>query len=397
METFRYSVDPVRSQPRVRTGAGLHYLNNATPTNTPSGDINKSVLVVSNDSVFSECCEIYGMAHDVGAPLTNGTDFGAMVRANVTASVSDFRLFGADLEIDVAEVTYGPWDGSNVVGTQANTALLSSRGDFVGIISYESATTTVTADFNGQYTYASAYPTTVTDGAQMRLGAGGDASPTEGIGYQGLIYGKLLSPTERSTLETNAQTFYGITAAPSCSGTPPATVLSVLGITNVDSAWGLRAVDTHRVGPVVILKRASDSTFQSFGLSGCDLDVASVTTFCSMTTCSVYQLYNQARSVQGHLTAFNTDLLDINTLVNASNQPVYTPSCLGSLSCLTFGATDILQDPVTNPGRAFNQPYTMFAVVKNTTIGTFGGVLVSNGMFHRIWPRRSAEYCPLPS
>lgn len=375
--------------PSVTFTSGTNFFSDTSLTGAPTGNVDKSVVMVANDTSYSSCCGLFGLAHVTNAtPLVQGTDFLAMVRAGLNAGTPGYRLFGIDLELDVQELKYAPDDPTGY-STLAATQAMAAAGDFVGIITYQASGTTVTTDFNGEFVYVASYPTTITSDTNIRLGAGGDASRTVGVWYEGYIYSATLSGGNRATLQANAQSYYAITPF-ACSGSAPTTIISTLGQGSaVSASYGLRATNTVRRGPVAILRRASDGTFAAIGKTGCDFDTTTAATFCAATTCSIFQLYNQVLPA-GHLQNYTVAINDNATLKNstAATQPSYTASCATtSKPCMTFTSTQFLGTVNT---QAFVQPYTVFAVARNTTVGTFGGVLTSHADFHPYLGRTSA-------
>jgi hypothetical protein len=365
-------------------GASNHYLQKVSGSNIPTGARDKSVVVVSNDVKTSECCMVFGLGHATDAGTTNGTDFGAMLRANGgNATNHNCRLFGIDLEIDVQEVCYAA-DDPQSYSTLTETETLSAAGKFVGVITYTAGSKSTTSNFNGEHSYTTTYSTGITcSGAncdnQIRIGAGGDGTPTKGVWYEGILYNVALNAANQATLMVNAQNYYGISTTFPCTATN--TIASVLGETNVTTGGGFRLINPHYRGPLAILHNIRDNTYKAIGASGCNFDTATAAKFCGRTTCDVYQTYNQFVGNQGHLESYVNTLTDPWLFIRpvSGTSPGYTASCTNSLPCMTARTSQNLEQQTA---QTFAQPYSIFIVAKNTGATNHGAPIASKTNFH---------------
>lgn len=70
--------------------------------------------------------------------------------------------------------------------------------------------------------------------------------------------------------------------------------------TGATHAYSLRLTNSSYTGDAISISRASDSATTGIGFDGEDLDVASINTFCSGTTCYVDTIYDQVGSTDIH-------------------------------------------------------------------------------------------------
>jgi hypothetical protein len=383
------TVNDITGRPRVlSTTTANQYLEKASPASFPTGNVDKSIYVVMNDTVATNCCTDYSAEHGVGdstacaslTPATTGTppdclgtSFGPIIEWR-NNSTNDWGLIGTDLETTqlLTPYTNADPDGS---ATQANTMALGAWGDVVLTSTYTASGTTSLIDFMGGYIVSTGNTLgqSTPQSQYLRLGAGGDASAVTAIWYEGVVVASALNSGVRSSLAANAASFYGFTLAPSC-GTTTDSVVDTLGNNGVAAAFGLRRLNRHNRGAVAALQRASDSAVQSFGTVGCDFDTASAATFCNATTCSIFWLYNQVIPATLGEVNFSSAARDNWKTVAGGSPPAYTASCLGSLPCMTFaGANQMIAANNIGTPPTWTNPYTLFATAKNTASGGGGG------------------------
>lgn len=109
------------------------------------------------------------------------------------------------------------------------------------------------------------------------------------------------------------------------------------GISNVTLALSFRQLRSAYTGNCVRLRRASDSTEQTFSLSGGLCDPSGIATFCASTSCSVVTWYDQS----GNGNDF--------TQGTSANQPAYVASGIGSVPSLQYdGSNDTIEKASTN-------------------------------------------------
>lgn len=373
-----YETDSVRALPRVHsTGTASQYLDAASLTNVPTGNVNKSVMAVMNDTIATNCCTDYSLEHGTAEADTVGSSFGPIIEWQNNSN-NDWGFFGTDVETTQLLVPYTN-DEPSSSSTEAHTHAIGSWGDVVLFSTYATSGTITLADWMGGYSVATGNSVTqVTPTTEhIRLGAGGDASVITAIWYEGIIASATWTQGQREALALNVSEYYGFPLVPSCvNAVRPPDVIETLGNANVSAAWGLRRMNPHNQGAVAQLQRASDSHFQTFGTVGCDFDSASASTFCNATSCVVTALFNQVIPASLGLVNFTTGARDNWKATATSNQPSYTASCLGSLPCMTFASSSqmIAADNIGSPP-TWTAPYTLFAVIKNTESAGGGGFI----------------------
>lgn len=385
-------VDDTRGTPRVYTDNTVgSYFNNATATNVPINDADKTISVFMNDGKVATSPSgptsntTFGLYHCVsGCALDAGSNFGLGVFAH-----KNFHAFGVDLEADSHQVHYAPGGAGGSV--DATVDPLGLRGDVIGISSYTQSTKTILDDINGLYVYSAVYSpglcsasschTGGTKPNQIRVGAGGDASMFPSWFYEGIIFNSVLSQSDRATLQSNTATYYSVSLAATCgAGT---TIVDTLGRsvggTQIQT-YGLRVLDRQYVGPIALLQRASDSTYQAIGASGCNFDTSSAATFCNATTCTVVTLYSQTMDPVGSQGSYGGTASDLRQMTQFSAAaPQYTASCIGSLPCMTFTGSLHLDQNYSLDN--INSPYTFLAVANVTGAGGFQAILGDGNMF----------------
>lgn len=160
-------------------------------------------------------------------------------------------------------------------------------------------------------------------------------------------------------------------------------------VTGAIAWWGLRAYNkAYATGsnPAIDIVRASDSMSTTINiLATGGLDLASATTFCTMTTCVVSKIYDQTGNGV-HLTQGTN-----------SRRPVATPSCgLGSLPCMVYSAAS-LTNLATASGPTQAAPFSLSMVAGTvtagnlTTNGTPAGILARSGA--NAWNIASGSSC----
>lgn len=385
--------------PSVTFGTGLHYFNNASPTGLNVGNLDKSVVMVVNDSQFSDCCGTYGQAHSTATPSGVdacgdasggdwcGTDFLLGLRASKGSGIGDShcRRLMIDLELDVSEQCYAvdvPGGDSLLSAYQA----LSSFGDLVGIATYKASSKHV--DLNWMDTYKSDLQYVIgmqnCDGTtpphcdnQLRIGAGGDGSTVFAVWYEGLIYAKALNSGDQTTLIGNGDTYYSLSPTLCTETAGSESVLTTFGESALNAMWGLRRANIHIKGPLAVLNDGSTNHVIGAPANSCNFDTATAATDCP-SGCNVVVLDNQVMSGRNWITAtpttsYSTSHVDGWRMDTASGGgPAYTGSCIGSLPCMTFTSTEGI---TTHSTFAWPQPYTIGAVGSNTVSGSFGGML----------------------
>lgn len=376
----------------VLVGVNGCYFNTASPSGTPTGNANASIVVVGNDvgvnarSDSSDYALDYGLLHAVAVPNGLGVSFDLMLRGG-NVLPGNALTFGVDLEDDVAELVYGVSDAGSTAYTNPTLAALSNVGDFVGTASYDTGTTNIVMDFNnGQQTYTVPFGSMNMGGAapaQIRVLASGDGTWTgAGTFYEGLIYAQTLTLPQQRQLATNAQTFFQITPAPTTC--PSGVTVADLGVAPT-AAYGLRRINPTRRGPIVGLVR-TDGAFKAIGsVAGtCDFDVATAATFCNASVCHLYQWWNQGVSIASHLAPWGngtgTDGL-VWTAASTTAGPLLTFTCLGSFACLDFTGSLALG---TNGTQGLTRPLSILAVALNKNSAAFGevfGCCAANAVF----------------
>lgn len=371
---------------------GTSFFNNAAPTGTPTGNANISVLIVGNDSTVVSSSSHYGIDFGIFHPTnvadTDLTNFGAVVRSN-TGGTGEYRYAGLDIETTSVEVIYGASAGANNY-TSPSTDTLSNLGDFTMSATYATSGNAVALDVNdGAYLYSNSLPpgsgnggTSVNFGngstAQVRLMAGGDATLTPGIWYEGLIYASALSQANEQSVQANQQTYYGISAYSCGSGT---TAVDTIGATNVSAAYGFRVMNRTQRGPIVAIYNTNSTTYKLIGNAAgtCDIDHATIASFCAVGTCYVYELFNQVFPA-GHKDLYTTNLLDNSLLFSPGGAPptsssaVVTVSCQNSLPCMNFVGSNSARLGIRSANEPVTRPYTVLAVAEKTSGTSYAGI-----------------------
>lgn len=371
--------------------SGTSFFNNAAPTSTPTGNANISVLIVGNDTTVVNSSSHYGIDFGIFHPTnvadTDLTNFGAVVRSN-TGGSGEYRYAGLDLETTSLEAIYGASAGANNYPAPT-TDTMSNLGDFTMAATYATSGTTINIDVNdGAYTYSNTVPagsgsggTSVNFGngstAQVRLMAGGDATLTPGIWYEGLIYASTLSTMNEQTVQANQQTYYGISAYSCGSGT---TAVDTIGASTVTAAYGMRVMNRKQRGPIVGIYNTTSTSYKLIGNNAgtCDIDAASISSFCAVGTCYVYELFDQVFPA-GHKDAFTVNLLDNSLIFSPGGAPptstsaTVTASCQNSLPCMVFagGSTRLTIRSANEP---VTRPYTVLAVAQKTSGSTYAAI-----------------------
>jgi hypothetical protein len=147
---------------------------------------------------------------------------------------------------------------------------------------------------------------------------------------------------------------------------PPRSVAAVLPgnlISGASAWWGLRAYDAAHAGTKAIrIVRASDSVQSDINsLANGNLDVATATTFCNATTCTIVTMYDQS----GALACTGAVACDV-TNATVANQPALTFNCIGSRPCATYLATQSAGLLTAVTMTAPIQPFTIAAVAERT-------------------------------
>ncbi len=348
--------------PQAATGTGA--LNNAAPTNVPTGNADRALIMWGNDTTQSTTgCGVWGLYHATNIADVPGTD-----DALIFQIVGNYRDFGGDLEQDASEQPYGLANNA-----YASFATISGVGDFVGMTSYANATAQHTIDFNGglriakfTYTAANGYHDMNVGGtghSQVRLGAGGDGcSDGGGIWYGGIVSSTLPNDGQRLNAAHIVQDRIGITRLPSCTNAPRSpTVMDIQGVGDVFAMWGLRQADPHSKQPIAVVQRA-DTTKLALGpaTGTCDFDAAAAATFC-VGGCTVIYLTNQAMPAAQIVQYTDWGIFFDDHAMIPGVAPALTFNCLGAKPCLDLTGSGVLTLYTTH---SYARPYSLLAVFK---------------------------------
>ena len=133
-------------------------------------------------------------------------------------------------------------------------------------------------------------------------------------------------------------------------------------------AYSVRKLDKDYTGFAMEIRRASDNATQNIGFVGENLDVTSINTFCSGTTCTVRTLYDQSGNGNNC------------TQTASGSQPlIYTGGSVitqdGKAAFQFDGTDDIL---VTNNSYAYGSVISIFSVARIITNKTYSRILSAN-------------------
>lgn len=174
-------------------------------------------------------------------------------------------------------------------------------------------------------------------GSMTLLGAGkasGGAPPPTFVGPGDVVSG--------------AQAFYGLRGYTAAKATA-----------NIKAVGLIRASDSHTCDVLL------NGTTGGLGVTGnCSTGGDNGTawaTWCTSTTCKATALYDQVGTIDA-------------VQATGAAQPVLTPSCIGSLPCLTFAGAQTLNAT----GSATNQPLTISAVAIRTSAFAAQGNILSD-------------------
>ncbi len=383
------------------------HFGNRFPTNAPAaGNPNISLYVAGDDALWGSIegspfgySMDFGMMHnfDPSTCCPNGTDFDIVIRTsgqlvpapNTCGSFLSLfpRKIIDDLELNVVEKPYAIADhDATEAALSTNLETLSSVGKFVAATSYNNSSSDILFEFNYGLASAQTYTinwnaTNTTSMTGLALGSGqnpeirqgytGDTTgATPSAWYEGAIYASTLTQTQLRTLNTSGETFYSMASPTPCSNGG----LDLLGgVSSVTGAWGIRQLDPTKTTGTIVIARADNGALKALGTASgtCSPDVSGVASFCSGTTCHVYDLPNQALSVAARNGGWNGTYPD-NTRVtsggSASTGPTFTLNGLNTtLPVITCGGADVLTS--IGSANAVTRPFTLAASAKRTTTG----------------------------
>jgi len=379
-----FEIDPSNGLPIIRTIYPTElYL--ASTSGLTGGTHAISAYFYGNNAGESPCCGFWGPAHTFAAPTTEGTDFLQVMTYGTGSSTPPwYQKCGSTTSLCMGI------DEEQVVDATTDYAPTAIQ-DITGLITFDGGAATDTMKLYGN----SATPLdtvspplstsngyTQTTGTSIRIGGGGDGTPSDGIFRDGIITNNALTAADYTALSTNNSSFYSGRSS-ACESTADYGFAWDDGL--VDSggqyqnattyntwiAYGLRLMRASYYGPIADLRDSEVTPVtHTYGRasSGCGLDPAAATFCAANPPCYVSRLYNQGTGVMtagtfGNVHDSYLDLLQGTTTA----QPQVTFNALNGLAVMKFSGAQSL---CTSGGGA-TYPYLNFmAVVAERTSGT---------------------------